>query len=102
MALGWGDNSWGEYGWGGAIPLTGAIANGDVGTVTVFSIEVALTGASASGDLGQVIQAKGQTLVGVDGVGSTGTVIPNINTATLAGWSEGTWGNWGVYCLGFE
>jgi hypothetical protein len=95
VALGWGDNSWGEYGWGGAIPLTGTVASGGVGTVTVFSIEVALTGVSASGDLGQVIQAKGQTLVGVDVSGSTGTVIPNIDTATLAGWSESTWGSYG-------
>jgi hypothetical protein len=97
VALGWGDNSWGDYGWGGAIPLTGALANGNVGTLGVSDVEVALTGTSASGVVGQVVQTKIAGLTGVESSGLAGTVIPNIDTSTLAGWGYNTWGSegWG-------
>jgi len=97
VALGWSDNSWGDYGWGGAIPLTGTLANGDVGTLGVSNVEVALTGTSASGVVGQVVQTKISELTGVESSGLAGTVIPNIDTSTLAGWGYNTWGSegWG-------
>jgi len=97
VALGWSDNSWGDYGWGGAIPLTGALANGNVGTLGVSNVEVALAGTSASGAVGQVVQTKIAGLTGVESSGFAGTVIPNIDTSTLSGWGYDTWssGGWG-------
>ena len=53
MALGWGDNTWGDYGCGGAIPISGNQAAAAVGT-PVFEISVALSGVSASGNVDSV------------------------------------------------
>jgi hypothetical protein len=97
VALGWSDNSWGDYGWGGAIPLTGTLANGNVGTLGVSNVEVALAGTSASGAVGTVVQTKITGLTGVESSGLAGTVTPNIDTSTLSGWGYDTWssGGWG-------
>ncbi len=56
MALGWGDNTWGEYGYGGAIPISGNQADAAVGTASPVVL-IALTGVSASGAM-RVCSAK--------------------------------------------
>ena len=71
MALGWGDNTWGDYGWGGAIPVTGNGAVSTVGTATPI-VSVAITGVDASGAVGTVVQNQSVSESGNSATASVG------------------------------
>jgi hypothetical protein len=112
MALGWGDNAWGEYGWGGAIATTGNEAVSTVGTATPIG-SLAITGVNASGAVGTVVQSQLVAGVGNSATASVGTVGSASVTLALTGvgavglvgfgWGQGAWGDnpWGGSSLGF-
>jgi hypothetical protein len=83
VALGWGNNTWGDYGWGGAIPITGVVAAGVVGTVE-HSKTVALSGVSSTGGVGDVVETNSGNGIGDAAFGSVGSVT-NSQTIALSG-----------------
>jgi len=111
MALGWGDNTWGDYGWGGAIPISGNQAAAAVGT-PVFDISVALSGISALGNVDSVTFSKSVAEDSNLAIAAVGTVEASVTLALTGvsavglvgfGWGQGAWGDnvWGGYSVGF-
>jgi hypothetical protein len=110
MALGWGDNTWGEYGWGGAIPVSGNQADAAVGTATSI-VSVAISGISASGAVDSVIPSKSVAELGDIAIATVGLVGTSVTVALTGvsakglvgfGWGDDTWGSnvWGGYSVG--
>lgn len=111
MALGWGDNTWGEYGWGGAVATSGNQADAAVGTASPVVL-IALTGVSASGAVSSVVPTKSVTELGDIAIATVGTVGASVTVALTGvgatgligfGWGADTWGSnvWGGYSVGF-
>ena len=77
MSTGWGAGTWSSGYWGGVedvfVPVTGASASGDAGSVA-NTISISVTGAESSGSLGSVGPGIAQVLTGISAVGGKGSL----------------------------